>query len=109
MGRLRQLSTRTPEMFGNYARVAASLVTGLPGLVAIAIHAVTFCLPVRGHGGGSRGEGDIAPRAGSAAYASSRPAIPEIRRAGISGSRPENGRKPNRSQKALARSSMPAR
>ena len=36
-------------------------------------------------------------RAGGAAYASSRPAISDIRRASISGSRSENGRKPNRS------------
>ena len=36
-------------------------------------------------------------RAGGAAYASNRPAISEIRRTSISGSRSENGRKPNRS------------
>ena len=77
--------------------VTVSPAAGLPGPVAIAVCAVAPGLAVWGPGIGLRGADDSGRRAGCAAYASSRPAISDIRRAIISGSRSEKGRKPNRS------------
>ena len=88
---------RAPEIFEQYARIAASLMAGCPARSRLPSMRLHPACRFGEHGGRSRGEGDIAPRPGSAAYAFSRPAIYAIRRASISGSRPENGRKPNRS------------